>query len=145
MPQKRTRLPADLHQVYQTAIYQVFCPVNTTQTLRAGQRSAWLAQALHSHQTHAACYLTACNPLAQLRPATENAQRMAALRLALKNQGWRFDNGQGLDPEHLWPGEDSVLIWGMDEATARLWGQQWQQNAVLWCDADAVPKLLWLR
>ncbi|MBV8250682.1 MAG: DUF3293 domain-containing protein, partial [Comamonas sp.] len=48
-------------------------------------------------------------------------------------------------PQGLWPGEASVLIWGMDAPTARAWGEEWQQNAVLWCGADAVPRLLWLR
>jgi hypothetical protein len=32
-----------------------------------------------------------------------------------------------------------VLIWGMDADTARQWGRHWQQNAVLWSDADARP------
>jgi hypothetical protein len=38
-----------------------------------------------------------------------------------------------------------VLIWGMDADTAMQWGRHWQQNAVLWSDADARPRLLWLR
>ena len=69
---------------------------------------------------------------------------MTALRQALGSNGWQYLNGCGQDAANQWR-EDSVLIWGMDAATALLWGQQWEQNAVLWSAADAVPQLLWLR
>ena len=38
-----------------------------------------------------------------------------------------------------------MLILGMDLHTARAWGQQWQQNALLYCGADTVPQLVLLR
>ncbi len=33
----------------------------------------------------------------------------------------------------------------MSESTARAWGQQWNQNAVVYCGADMVPQLVLLR
>lgn len=146
MPPTPTSLPAELQQAYENALYRVFDPAGALiHTLRVGRRDAWLQQAYLAHQSTSACYLTACNPLGQRLSDAENAQRMQQLRTALQRQGWRFESGQGQDPAALWPGEDSLLIWDMDEATAMAWGRQWQQNALLFCGADAVPRLLWLR
>ena len=94
--------------------------------------------------TPAACYLTACNPWGVVLSDAANAERMTALRQALDSNGWQYLNGCGQDAKSQWR-EDSLLIWGMNAATALLWGQQWEQNAVLWSAADAVPQLLWLR
>ncbi|RGE41613.1 DUF3293 domain-containing protein [Comamonas testosteroni] len=138
-------LGAELQQAYRAALYQVFTAEGAIHTLRAGQHNAWLQQALRERQADCACYLTACNPLGKLLGDAENAQRMRELRATLQSQGWQFEDGKGLDPEGLWPGEDSVLIWGMDQRVARQWGQQWQQNALLWCGPDGAPQLLWLR
>ena len=67
------------------------------------------------------------------------------LRQALQRAGWAYLEGFGEDPQSEWPGESSVLILGMDLHTARAWGQQWQQNALLYCGADTVPQLVLLR
>lgn len=144
MNDQSTPRHAELQQAYSAALYLVFGADGQTHSLRAGQHSDWLQQALRAHPTGCACYLTACNPLGKLLSDAENAARMRALRATLQAQGWLFDEGKGVDPEGLWPGEDSVLIWGMDQGTARQWGQQWQQNAVLWCEPDATPQLLWM-
>jgi hypothetical protein len=63
---------------------------------------------------------------------------MRALRQALDSEGWQYLGGSART-RGQWPAEDSVLIWGMDADTARQWGRHWQQNAVLWSDADARP------
>ena len=111
--------------------------------LQPGIRSAQLRAAYLAYEVDCACYLTACNPLGQLLSAAENTVRMQQLERA----HFAFTPGFGQDPQAQWPGEDSVLVWGMDIGQARQWGQHWQQNAVLCCDADAdaVPQLLWLR
>lgn len=142
---KPSQLPASLQQAYQMALYEVAPALDAAHILRAGQHSPWLQQAYLSRQVSCASYLTACNPKGVLLGDAENALRMSALRAALHAQGWRFDDGKGRDPEGIWPGEDSVLVWGMGPDMAVRWGLQWQQNAVLWCGADAIPQLLWLR
>lgn len=145
MPSSPTSLPAELQQAYANALYRVFDATGSVHTLHVGQRSPWLQQAYAVHRCASACYLTACNPQGKHLSDAENTERMEQLRTALHSQGWCFEAGQGQDPNEQWPGEDSVLIWGMDEATATAWGRQWQQNALLFCGADAMPQLLWLR
>lgn len=139
-----SQLPAALQQAYRTALYRVDAEGAVSQTLRVGKRSDWLHQQLSQRSMPAACYLTACNPWGVVLSDAANAMRMTALRQALDSNGWQYLNGCGQDAASQWR-EDSLLIWGMDAATALLWGQQWEQNAVLWSAADAVPQLLWLR
>ncbi|WP_034381766.1 DUF3293 domain-containing protein [Comamonas thiooxydans] len=141
-----SQLPPALQQAYRNALYQVDATKGAVaQTLRVGERNDWLEQQLGQQPIQAACYLTACNPWGQILEPAENARRMSALRHALDSDGWPYLDGCGQDPQGLWPGEASVLIWGMDAPTARAWGEQWEQNALLWCGADAIPQLLWLR
>lgn len=145
-PPGTSQLPPALQQAYRRAHYHVDAAQGgVAQTLRVGQRSDWLGQRLAQHPIPAACFLTACNPWGEILEPALNAQRMRALRRALHGQGWRFLDGSGQEPRGRWPAEDSVLIWGMDADTALQWGRDWQQNAVLWSDADARPRLLWLR
>ena len=141
-----SQLPPALQQAYRNALYQVDTTKSAVaQTLRVGERNDWLGQQLGRQSIQAACYLTACNPWGQILEPAENAARMRALRQELDSEGWQYLDGFGQDPLGQWPAEDSVLIWGMDAETARQWGRHWQQNAVLWSDADARPRLLWLR
>lgn len=141
-----SQLPAALQQAYRSALYQVDAATGTVaQTLRVGQPNDWLGLQLRLLPVQAACYLTACNPNGQVLGDAENARHMSALRHALDREGWQYLDGCGQDPLGRWPGEDSVLIWSMDAGTALQWGQRWQQNAVLWSGADALPQLLWLR
>ena len=52
--------------------------------------------------------------------------------------------GEALDPNGVWPAEPSVLALGIALATARDLGIRFRQNAILFADDDAVPRLVWL-
>ena len=137
-----TVLPEPLLQAYQATHYRV---ADCDWYLQLGQAQPALAPYYQRHAVQCAAYLTACNPLGELLPDHLNARRMDQLRQALQRAGWSWLDGQGHDPEGNWPGEDSVLVWGMTESTARAWGQQWNQNAVVHIAADCVPRLALLR
>ena len=113
--------------------------------LHEGQPQPQLLALYQRHAVQCATYFTAVNPLGELLPDATNARRMQQLRADLQRAGWAWLNGQALDPDGEWPAEDSVLVLGMNLHTARAWGQQWQQNAVLHCNAQAVPQLVLLR
>lgn len=138
---RHTRLSPALQQAYRQALYRL----DEGWQLQVGMRQPLLLAGYARHGARCASYLTACNPRGRLLSEAENKQRMQRLCLALDGQGWSWTPGFGQDPQGKWPGEASVLVWGMDAPTARRWGQQWQQNAVLFCGAAAVPRLLWLR
>ena len=137
-----TALPAPLLEAYQAAHYEL---AHCDWFLQLGQPQPELARLYQRHAVHCATYLTACNPLGEPLPDADNALRMTRLREALQRAGWSWLDGQGSDPHGQWPAEDSVLIWGMGESTARAWGQHWQQNAVVYCGPDCRPQLLLLR
>ena len=43
-----------------------------------------------------------------------------------------------------WPGEDSFLVLGISLEAVKTLGRRFGQNAVLWCDATAIPQLILL-
>ena len=137
-----TELPAPLLQAYAATQYGL---QGLDWHLSIGQHQPALAAHFTRHAVQCATYLTACNPYSTPLTAAENAQRMNELRQALQKAGWSWLDGQGRDPSGQWPPEDSVLVWGMPDSTARAWGAQWQQNAVVFCGADCVPQLLLLQ
>ncbi|MDR0213559.1 MAG: DUF3293 domain-containing protein [Comamonas sp.] len=147
MHRKNTQLPASLQRAYCRAIYRVHGePKHASDWwLQVGVHQPRLLAGYAQHRVRCATYLTACNPHGQLLDADDNALRMRQLCEALAAEDWIFDNGFGEDPQGRWPGEASVLIWGMDASKARFWGERQQQNALLFCAADAIPRMLWLR
>lgn len=143
-PLHRSRLPAAVRQAYALAWYEVDALPHPWR-LQVGQASDALLAVYTDRGVRQAAYLTACNPRGRLCSAAENAARMTALRQALTAAGWTWSEGQGRDPQGLWPGEASVLVWGMGALQACAWGRRWAQNAVLHCGRTASPRLLWLR
>jgi len=113
--------------------------------LRIGEVSPGLA-ALHARwSVTASTFVTACNPTSQSLDDAANAQRHADLREELQRLGLPFLEGAGRHPDNGWPAEPSFLVLGLEFDEARELGNRWQQNAVVWAGADAVPRLLLLR
>jgi hypothetical protein len=54
-------------------------------------------------------------------------------------------DGFGQDPAGQWDGEDSFLVLGISLEAAKKLGSQFEQNAIVWADSNAVPKLFLLR
>ncbi|MGI4856068.1 MAG: DUF3293 domain-containing protein [Janthinobacterium lividum] len=103
-------------------------------------------RALHAaHGVTSSVFVTACNPLGQLGDALSNQQRQLALAAALRHLGFAMFDGVGQHPTNGWPGESSFLVLGPDRDAAIDLGVQYEQNAVIWCGEDAVPRLLLLR
>ena len=75
----------------------------------------------------------------------ENTERHRVLIADLTEQGYEFLEGEGVDPNGEWPGETSVLVLDIDRASAARLGASYDQNAIVWIDTDAIPRLLVLR
>lgn len=133
-------LPPDLLQAYLDTEYRVSGP--PAFTLRIGHASA-IVRAEHArHQVTCSAFLTACNPHSQPLAAAANAQRQAALASELTRRGLAFATGVGQHPDNGWPGEASYLVFGLDLDAAKRLAAQLQQNAFVWCGADAVARLI---
>ncbi|MGI4982813.1 MAG: DUF3293 domain-containing protein [Janthinobacterium lividum] len=136
-------VPADTVQAYRESDYRVAAipPL----VLRVDCASAAL-RALHAaHDVTSSVFLTACNPWGRLCDAEYNRRRQVELAVALRQQGFVLIDGIGRHPSNDWPGEPSFLIPGPDRDAALDMGLRYEQNAVIWCGADAVPRLLLLR
>jgi hypothetical protein len=92
-----------------------------------------------------AAFITACNPFSRELTDAENAVRQTDLAAELKRRGLSYLEGVGQHPSGGWPGEPSFLALGLALEAAKSLGKDYEQNAIIWCGADAVPNLVLLR
>jgi hypothetical protein len=128
---------------YRQTEYWVFSAVPAV--LRVGVRSAQLAQLHQQYQVDCSAFVTACNPLGERVDEALNAQRQEALAMQIRSEGHVPIGGSGRHPAGGWPAEPSYLVLGVSRAAAQRLGRQFEQNAILWAAADAVPELILLR
>ena len=114
-------------------------------TLVVDEPSAALAAAHKRFRTDCSAYITACNPFSEEVGAASNAQRHADLGLELARRSLAHIEGIGQHPSNQWPGEASYLVFGLKLEAAKTLGRALRQNAIVWSDADAVPRLILLR
>lgn len=114
-------------------------------TLQPEKKSPELAAMLLKHRVDCCAYITAYNPFSRMLDENENSTRQAALATELKQAGYAFQEGIGRHPSGNWAGEPSFAVFGMPLQTAKNLGIKYEQNALLWCDADATPQLILLR
>ena len=131
-----------LLQAYRETLYTVREPALT---LRIGVACEPL-RALHQRfGVECSAFVSACNPFSRRLDAAGNAARHRALLQALAAEGWRFLEGAGRHPSNGWPAEPSAFVFGLPRQASRALGQRHEQNALVWCGADAVPALILLR
>lgn len=139
-----TDIPAAVIAAYQGTWYRVELASGGF-TLRNGVRSLELAQLYHRCRQTSALFITAWNPYSAPQTPAVNAAVNLRLRAQLAALTRHIFAGQGIDPTGQWTAEDSFLALGIDEPTSRALGTSFQQNAVLWADASALPHLILLR
>ncbi len=70
---------------------------------------------------------------------------MPSSGLELGRRSLAYIEGIGQHPSKQWPGEASYLVFGLELEAAKTLGRALRQNAIVWSDADAVPRLILLR
>jgi hypothetical protein len=114
-------------------------------TMRIGVANVPLSAAMQGHGAATCAFITASNPHGQAISDAENDARHAALLLDLKQLGCPFHEGAGGHPDNGWPEEKSWLCFGLSFDDACALGAKWEQDAIVWCEGDAVPQLVLLR
>ncbi|WP_454734649.1 DUF3293 domain-containing protein [Cupriavidus necator] len=114
-------------------------------TLRIDQASPRLAALHRAHGVASSAFITAANPFSQRCDDAANARRQQALAQDVARMGWRAIDAAGEHPSNGWPAEPSLLVPGLSLEDARRLGEKYEQNAVVWSGADAVPRLVLLR
>ncbi|WP_315124375.1 DUF3293 domain-containing protein [Comamonas antarctica] len=107
--------------------------------------SAALAAYFQQRGIESGCLITACNPYSQPLSDADNQARQAGLEQALQQAGWKWVRAVGKHPENAWPPEVGCFVENMNEKTAGEWGRLYEQNAVVWCEEHAIPRLQLLR
>lgn len=139
----KTYIDAATVQAYLETEYRVLG--GTPHVLRIGIVNSTLL-ALHKHyQVECSAFLTACNPYSQIVDDVKNHSRQRELADEVANRGLIYLPGIGQHPSNEWPGEESFLVLGLKLHEAKLLGEHFQQNAIVWCDATGMPELILLR
>lgn len=114
-------------------------------TLIVDQPCPALASSLLAQRVDCAAFITAANPHSRQCTDAENREALALLAAELDRRSLRYAPGLGIHPSGNWPGEESLLVYGLALEAAKALGATCQQNAIVWAGADAVPRLVLLR
>jgi hypothetical protein len=134
-------MDAELIAAYQRTEYRVRDGARAF-VLRIEERSPMLHACHQSFGVTCSAFVTACNPRSRQTPQDENDAAMARLIDALAATGLRWLRGIGVDPAGDWPGEPSLLVLGLQESDAVALARRFDQNAIVWAGADAIPHLV---
>lgn len=140
-----TTLPENLIQAYLAAQYQAQITSDCSMTLHIGKVSKSLVTYMHTINIRTATYLTACNPASRIATPAANQSAMTRLHKQLSRYTKHIYAGESIDPAGKWPAEASFLALGIDLPTIITIGQLFGQNAIVWINSDAIPKLVLLR
>ncbi|WP_321891993.1 DUF3293 domain-containing protein [Paraburkholderia tropica] len=113
-------------------------------TLQIGQKSAALAALHRKSGVESSAFVTAWNPYSRQCDDETNAALQKQLVEELISRSLSFVNGVGRHPASEWT-EASVLVLGISLEAAKRLGMHYEQNAIVWCGANAVPELVLLR
>jgi hypothetical protein len=106
------------------------------------------SEALHQTMTELqftqAAFISAYNSYSEVLHEPENIKRHDALSKELIDLGLSLLEGLGRNKEGQWPAEQSVLVLNISNITARMLGNKYGQNAILWIEEVAIPQLLLL-
>ena len=123
----------------------IVAPTSTT----AGLVTKLIAQATHKQAHPQRVQVPFCNNTGDVRGETgksaTNSNAHAALKDVLRSMGLTTLPCDGTDPGGQWPTEHGLLVPGIGKATLRGLATVFGQNAVLWIEADGVPRLELLR
>ena len=130
-------------QAYRDTHYRVHA--SEPFTLHIGESCPTLAAAHKNCRTDCSAIITAVNPFSQVLGDELNAQRHAQMGRELDLRSLKYIEGVGQHPSNQWPGEVSYLVFGLGLEAAKTLGVKFEQNAIVWGGADAMPRLILLR
>ncbi len=124
------KISDDLVDAYLSTEYRVFAPAGTI-VLHANAYSTELADLHYKFGVNSSAFITAWNPHSELTDDAVNHKNQECLRHDVSVY-WRYLEGEGLDPEGIWPAEPSLFILGIELLQARELGLKFQQHAILY-------------
>ena len=139
----RSVIPSNLIESYLATEYQIDSIPKIA--LHINEHSESLARLFSTSQLACAAIISAYNPFSQLQSNDKNLIEHELLHKHLSGYPYKIIESYNIDPIQSWPLEKSFFVLGLDLNTARILGQQFNQNAIVWIEADAIPQLILLR
>lgn len=90
-------------------------------------------------------FITGLNPVGRTIDTEANAGGQRALKQELEWRSLSFIEGFSEHPDFHFPFEESFLVFGLTLVAAKVLAERFEQTAILWAEADAVPRLVVLR
>jgi len=137
-----SRLSPSLIAAYRETDYRVMADLPFV--MRIDEPCSELIDLYKASNVASAAFITAYNPYSRTMNDAENTQRQIELTKELRGRSLKFLDGMGEHPTGDWPGEASYLVLGISLEAAKSFGQRYEQNAIVWCDPDGVPRLVLL-
>jgi hypothetical protein len=140
---EKSSISAQLVEAYVAAEYEV----HTTPAfvMHIGYFSRQLKALYVASHANSAAFITAFNPTSEALDVAENLARNELLAQYLAKLQFDYVDGAGKSVGDAGSGELSFLVLGIDQITATELADQFGQNAIVWCDANALPHLLLLK
>lgn len=138
-----SKIPQYLLDSYNSAEFHVFS--KSPFVLKIGHYSDELSRIYKTKKVTSAAFLTAYNPYSKELIISENKHRNKKLEEIIIKMKYQYILGDGKSGNQDWEGEASFLILGIDKECSMVLGNQFEQNAIVWSDRDAIPQLVLLR
>ncbi len=113
--------------------------------LSIGQSSERLVSLFADLGISCGAFLTAYNPRGTIQSDAANERGHAELASLLRERDLAAIEGSGSAEGTDWPAEKSWFALGLQLDPARALGRHFDQDAIVWVDANAVPQLILLR
>ena len=113
--------------------------------LTIGKHSERLAALFADSGINCGAFLTAYNPRGTEQSKAANVKAHAELAANLREMGLPVIEGSGSEKGSKWPAEKSYFALGLALEPAEAIGRHFDQDAIVWVGADAVPLLVLLR
>ncbi len=141
---KHADISTDLIASYLATNYQVGTGAEMF-TLQINQFSDSLSGLLTVNQKCYATIITAYNPLSELQNNARNLAANIKLSQVLKCYSNIVIESINVDPSGIWPVEESFCVFGLNLENAKFLGRKFNQNAIVWANSNAIPRLILLR
>ncbi len=138
-------MPSPLIAAYLATTYAYTGPDGVEVRLRVGEANTSLGALMAARAVAGAAFITAFNPRSRPAAPAVNEAAQARLRAALETAGAEVFEGEGRGDGGGdgadWPPEPSFLALGLSFAEAGRLAVAFEQTAILYMGADAVPRL----
>lgn len=133
----------ELEAAYRATTYRVFLPQGAVD-LRINTANPVLADWLAANGVERWAIVTAFNPRSDRQSVAENLQRQSALEVVLLEDGLEPFAGENVADDDAWLPEDTCFVPGIDLPKAMALASQFGQNAIVYGEMDALPRLEWI-